>query len=220
MLSQYRWFLAHASKDKAWVRTLWRLLDDAGLATFFDEESLLPGDEWDLEIPRALASSDGTVVCISPHFDGAWFLRAEVQRAIRQRRQGGGEHRLVPVYLPGADPGAVYGLEMVHGLDASALGVAGVAEKLIALSRRTGGGGPVAVSIDQGALFAALCALLDGQWAHLLMDPALRPASSMIPGPAASPATRAAELVRWAENQGLLEPLYGRVASLAPGLLS
>lgn len=209
-MPRYDFFLAHASSDKPWVRRLYEALVALDRRPFFDAESLLPGDEWDLEIPRALADSDTTVVCISPHFDGAWFLRAEVQRAIAHRRTEG--QRIVPVYLEGFGSGAPYGLEHVHGLDAAELGVDGVARRLVGLPADP-------VPVDELALFTALCGLVRGQWAVLRMDPKLGAAWSLIPGDDAPAAVRAAELVQWARTQGLLRHLHARLSQLAPDLV-
>lgn len=58
-------FLCHASGDKPAVRELYRRLCAEGIDAWLDEEKLLPGQNWQLEIPRAVRTADVVVVCLS-----------------------------------------------------------------------------------------------------------------------------------------------------------
>lgn len=59
-------FLCHSSGDKAAVRALYqRLKREPGSHPWLDEESLLPGQDWDAEIRKAVRASDIVVVCLS-----------------------------------------------------------------------------------------------------------------------------------------------------------
>ncbi len=58
-------FLCHASNDKPKVRELYRQLVAKDIAVWFDEEDLLPGQDWQLEIPKAVRTSDVVIVCLS-----------------------------------------------------------------------------------------------------------------------------------------------------------
>ncbi len=61
-----RVFLCHASQDKPVVRELYqRLLAEDWIDPWLDEEKLLPGQDWDLEIQKAVEATDAVVVCIS-----------------------------------------------------------------------------------------------------------------------------------------------------------
>src|SRR5262245_1001007 len=61
-----RIFLCHASEDKAQVREVYhRLRAIDGFEPWLDEEDLLPGQEWALEIPRALQASDFILIFLS-----------------------------------------------------------------------------------------------------------------------------------------------------------
>lgn len=60
-----RVFLCHASEDKAQVRSAYELLQQAGLDPWLDEKDLLPGQDWESEIPRALKSSAAVLVFLS-----------------------------------------------------------------------------------------------------------------------------------------------------------
>lgn len=60
-----RVFLCHASDDKPAVRELYRQLCAEGwMDVWLDEEKLLPGQDWDMEIEKAVESAD-VVVCLS-----------------------------------------------------------------------------------------------------------------------------------------------------------
>jgi hypothetical protein len=58
-------FLCHASADKPAVRALYQRLVRDGVDAWLDKEKLLPGQDWRLEIPRAVQESDVVVVCLS-----------------------------------------------------------------------------------------------------------------------------------------------------------
>lgn len=61
-----RVFLCHASQDKPVVRDLYqRLLNEAWIDPWLDEEKLLPGQDWNLEIEKAVEAADVVVVCVS-----------------------------------------------------------------------------------------------------------------------------------------------------------
>ncbi|MCL4274639.1 MAG: TIR domain-containing protein [Anaerolineales bacterium] len=61
-----RVFLCHASQDKPIVRELYQRLNTEGwIDPWLDEEKLLPGQDWDLEIEKAVESADVVIVCLS-----------------------------------------------------------------------------------------------------------------------------------------------------------
>jgi hypothetical protein len=61
-----RVFLCHASQDKTIVRDLYqRLTAEPWIDPWLDEEKLLPGQDWNLEIEKAVESSDAVIVCVS-----------------------------------------------------------------------------------------------------------------------------------------------------------
>jgi TIR domain len=61
-----RVFLCHASQDKSVVRELYqRMLTEDWIDPWLDEEKLLPGQDWNLEIEKAVESSDAVIVCVS-----------------------------------------------------------------------------------------------------------------------------------------------------------
>ncbi len=60
-----RVFLCHSSVDKPAVRDLYRRLWADGIDPWLDEEKLLFGQDWNLEIPKAVRNSDVILVCLS-----------------------------------------------------------------------------------------------------------------------------------------------------------
>jgi hypothetical protein len=61
-----RVFLCHASQDKPIVRDVYqRLLAEGWIDPWLDEEKLLPGQDWDMEIEKAVEAADTVVVCLS-----------------------------------------------------------------------------------------------------------------------------------------------------------
>jgi len=58
-------FLCHASGDKLPVRELYKRLTTEGVDAWLDKERLLPGQDWRLEIPKAVREADVVVVCLS-----------------------------------------------------------------------------------------------------------------------------------------------------------
>ncbi len=61
-----RVFLCHASQDKPVVHDLYqRLLGEGWIDPWLDEEKLLPGQDWDMEIEKAVEAADAVIVCLS-----------------------------------------------------------------------------------------------------------------------------------------------------------
>jgi diguanylate cyclase (GGDEF)-like protein len=81
-----RWmrvFLCHASEDKARARLLYRDLKAQGFAPWLDEEDLLPGQDWELEIQKAVRRSDAIVVCMSVKaVSKEGFVQKEIKYAL------------------------------------------------------------------------------------------------------------------------------------------
>jgi len=58
-------FLCHSSADKSKVREVYRYLKKRGIQPWLDAEELLPGQDWALEIPKALDDSDAIIIFLS-----------------------------------------------------------------------------------------------------------------------------------------------------------
>jgi formylglycine-generating enzyme required for sulfatase activity len=75
-------FLCHAHADRDAVRTLYNRLIKDGVDAWLDKEKLLPGQDWELEIRKAVRESDVVVVCLSRQFNQAGFRQKEVRLAL------------------------------------------------------------------------------------------------------------------------------------------
>jgi formylglycine-generating enzyme required for sulfatase activity len=75
-----RVFLCHSSGDKPPVRELYQRLCAEGIDAWLDEEKLLPGQDWQREIPKAVRASDVVIVCLSR---GSITKAGYVQREIK-----------------------------------------------------------------------------------------------------------------------------------------
>lgn len=73
-------FLCHSSKDKPQVAKLYDTLLKKGADPWLDSEKLLPGQDWNFEINKALDDSDVILVCLSK---GSVDKEGYVQREIR-----------------------------------------------------------------------------------------------------------------------------------------
>ncbi len=60
-----RVFLCHASQDKLVVRELYTNLRRDGFDPWLDEENLVAGQDWELEIRKAVRACDAVAVCLS-----------------------------------------------------------------------------------------------------------------------------------------------------------
>jgi hypothetical protein len=58
-------FLCHASEDKPIVRELYEHLRTDGFDPWMDSELLVPGENWPLEIQKAMRDSQAVIVCLS-----------------------------------------------------------------------------------------------------------------------------------------------------------
>ncbi|WP_250286727.1 toll/interleukin-1 receptor domain-containing protein [Frankia sp. CiP1_Cm_nod2] len=94
-------FLCHASQDKPRVRDLYKRLHDDGLDAWLDAEDLLPGQEWDLEIRRAIRASRSVLVCLSSaSTDKRGYVQKEIKYALDVAdEQPEGAIYLIPVRL-------------------------------------------------------------------------------------------------------------------------
>ncbi len=98
-----RVFLCHSSSDKPAVRKLFSRLRKDGFDPWLDEKKLLPGQNWQLEIEKAVRDCDVVVVCLSA---GSITKEGYVQKEIRVALDLGDEKPegtifIIPVRLEG-----------------------------------------------------------------------------------------------------------------------
>ena len=79
-----RVFLCHATQDKPAVRELYkRLAAEKWIDPWLDEEKLLPGQDFDLEICKAARDSDSIIICLSKvSVAKEGYVNKEIRRAL------------------------------------------------------------------------------------------------------------------------------------------
>jgi hypothetical protein len=78
-----RVFLCHSSDDKLDVRYLYRHLRVNNVAPWLDEEDLLPGQNWEQEIRKAVREADIVIVCLSrDSINKTGFVQKEIKFAL------------------------------------------------------------------------------------------------------------------------------------------
>lgn len=94
-------FLCHSSNDKEIIRELFQKLVDEGFDPWLDEEKLLPGQDWDYEIKKALKASDAVIVFLSNNsVSKAGYVQKEIKWAIDlAQEQPEGEIFLIPARI-------------------------------------------------------------------------------------------------------------------------
>lgn len=118
-------FIAHSHKDKDTARELYNCIKNKDFTAFLDQETLQPGSQWDIEIPKAQKQSRATIALISNTVTQAYYARDEIHAAIQLTRTHPDHHKLIPVYLNDAsedNEGIIYGLRLIQGIKLSAVG--------------------------------------------------------------------------------------------------
>lgn len=74
---QLRVFLLYARCDQEAVRRLYDRIGKDGAKVWMDVESILPGQDWEIEIRKAIYRSDFVIVCLSKGFNKQGGYRHE-----------------------------------------------------------------------------------------------------------------------------------------------
>lgn len=100
-----RVFLCHSSSDKPAVRELYQRLKVDGIDPWLDEKKLLPGQDWQLEITRAVRASDLVIVCLSQKsVTKVGFVQKEIKYALDvAEEQPEGSIFIIPLKLEECD---------------------------------------------------------------------------------------------------------------------
>ncbi len=102
-----RVFLCHASQDKPAVRELYaRLKSEPWIDPWLDEENLLPGQDFDLEIYKATRDADAIIICLSKvSVAKEGYVNKEIRRAldIAQEKPEGAIY-VIPLRLDDCTP--------------------------------------------------------------------------------------------------------------------
>lgn len=78
-------FLCHARADKQKVRELYRYLRKRGIQPWLDAEDLVAGQDWRVEIPKAIRASDAIIICLSKNsINKEGFVQTEIAFALEK----------------------------------------------------------------------------------------------------------------------------------------
>lgn len=80
MKNKGRIFLTHSNEDKVEVYKLYKNLKAEGYQPWLDSKDLLPGQNWQEEISRAIKNSDIIIACISSK---SLSKRSYIQKELR-----------------------------------------------------------------------------------------------------------------------------------------
>jgi formylglycine-generating enzyme required for sulfatase activity len=99
--SRLKAFLCHAQDDEVKTRELYRRLIADGFEAWLDKEHLLPGQDWDLEIDKAIRNTDVVIVCLSnKSTTKAGYVQKEIKLALDAAdKQPEGTIFIIPVRL-------------------------------------------------------------------------------------------------------------------------
>lgn len=76
-------FICHSSNDKASARKIYKQLLEDGFLPWLDEENLLPGQDWQQEIIKAVRNSDVVIVCLSNNsISKSGYVQKEIKYAL------------------------------------------------------------------------------------------------------------------------------------------
>jgi len=76
-------FLSYARKDIEQVEILYQRLVEAGFRPWMDTKDILPGEQWQSSIQRAIRDSDFIVVCLSENsVDRRGWIQREIKQAL------------------------------------------------------------------------------------------------------------------------------------------
>jgi formylglycine-generating enzyme required for sulfatase activity len=94
-------FLCHSSGDKPAVRELYQHLLADGFQPWLDEEDILPGEDWDETIRKAVRQSDVVIVCLSgTSINKTGYIQKEIKFALDVAdMQPEGKIFIIPVRL-------------------------------------------------------------------------------------------------------------------------
>lgn len=94
-------FLCHSKGDKLAVRSLYKRLQADGIDPWLDEENIMPGQDWEFEITKAVRNSHAVLVCLSSSaIKKTGYIQKEIGFALDVAdKQPEGTIFLIPVRL-------------------------------------------------------------------------------------------------------------------------
>jgi TIR domain len=89
-------FISHAPEDSQWMRELIARLSEKGLDVWDAPSKLAPGDNWPLEVGKALQRANAIIVLVSPAAIRSPNVRQEIDYALSSERF---QDRVIPVIV-------------------------------------------------------------------------------------------------------------------------
>jgi hypothetical protein len=81
-------FLCHAKEDIEFVRSLYHRLKQENLTPWLDEIDIFPGQNWDIEIQRAIKKTDFALICLSSiSVQKKGYLHKEIKWALDRQSE-------------------------------------------------------------------------------------------------------------------------------------
>jgi hypothetical protein len=78
-----RIFLCYTSIDRPAVRKLYQRLRDEGFEPWLNEENILPGQDWEHEIRKAVQETDVVIICLSSEsISTAGYIHKEIRMVL------------------------------------------------------------------------------------------------------------------------------------------
>lgn len=78
-----RIFLSYATEDRARVEEIYQDLSAAGFSPWMDEKDILPGEQWELSLGKAIQSADIFLACLSENsFSKRGWIQKEITFAL------------------------------------------------------------------------------------------------------------------------------------------
>ncbi len=96
-------FLSHKSSDKALVIDFKETLDLLGYETWLDEEAMPAGTTLERGLLQGMQESCAVVFFITSSFEDEGYLETEINYAIQEKRDKGGEFSIITLLLKGDD---------------------------------------------------------------------------------------------------------------------
>lgn len=100
-----RLFISYSHRDRASVEDLYLRLVDINAVPWMDSKDLVPGQDWEREINRAIRESAAVIICLSSSWVAArGYVHAELKAALDEmRRVPEGTIFIIPVRLDACD---------------------------------------------------------------------------------------------------------------------
>lgn len=81
-------FLSYSHRDNEAAKSLYVKLKQAGHSVWFDKESLLPGQDWEIEIRKAIVQAKAIIICLSSNWiQQRGYIHKELQIAIEVMKE-------------------------------------------------------------------------------------------------------------------------------------